>query len=90
MKPSYIDLIESGERLYLNQAEEIYPNEFTWVTPDIWFVFKPEHPNDSVCFDPVYNADGWPDMAKTILFRAYDEAGNLICEDTDHVTSFWL
>lgn len=95
MKPYYIDLIESGERLYLGDAWEFNPNEYEWQAGRYGFWYDPERPNESYVYEPVFDPNFDGDLgecttARTILFRAYDEAGNLICEDTDHVTSFWL
>ena len=95
MRPSYIILIESGERLDLNQANEFNPNEFAWKDHGIGYSFCEYEPDGSYCYRPDYNErflgdDGIPTTAVTIPSRAYDQDGNMICEDTDHATSFWL
>lgn len=95
MKPSYIILTETGERLDLCNAEEFNPNEYAWKELGIGFSFCEYEPDGSYCYRPDYDErfigeDGIPTTAHTILFEAYDQDGNMICEDTDHVTSFWL
>ena len=91
MRPSYIILIESGERLDLANAHEFNPNEYAWIGRNVGFSFCPHAPNESYCFSPDYAPDyGLTDTAHTVLYRAYDSDGHLVCEDTDHVTMFWL
>jgi hypothetical protein len=85
MKPSYIILTETGERLDLNQANEFNPNEFdlSYEFQDrcIGFYFTAMYPNESYCYRPDPNEDDDPITATTLGFRAYDSAGHLICED---------
>lgn len=91
MKPSYIILIETGERLNLSDAYEFNPNEFAWKNDTIGFFFSEDYPNESFCYSPdIDDPEEEPITATTILFKAYDEHDNLVCEDTDHVTGMWL
>lgn len=84
MKPSYIILTESGERLDISQANEFNPNEFDlsfeFQDRNIGFYFSPEYPNESYCYTPDPNGDDEPVTATTLGFKAYDEDGHLICE----------
>ena len=93
MRPSYIILTKSGERLDLNQANEFNPNEFDlsfeFQDKNIGFYFSPEYPNESYCYTPDPNEDDEPITATTIGFRAYDETGNIICQD-EGGNGFWL
>ena len=92
MKPSYIILTESGERLNILDAIHYNPNRaetyYEWASRKIGFCFSKKHPNESYCFTPDQEDD--PITAHTVLFRAYDESGNIICTGSDHVTQFWL
>lgn len=91
MKPSYIILIETGERLNLSDAYEFNPNEYAWKDRLIGFCFSEKYPNESYCYKPdIDDPEEEPITATTILFKAYDEDNNLLCEDTDHVTGMWL
>ena len=85
MRPSYIILTETGERLDLNQANEFNPNEydFTHVLNGryLGFYFSAEYPNESYCYAPDPNEDDEPVTATTLGFKAYDEDGHLICQD---------
>ena len=93
MKPSYIILTESGERLDLSQANEFNPNEYDlsyeFQDKAVGFYFSSLYPNESYCYTPDPNEDDEPITATTIGFRAYDEAGHLICED-EGGSGFWL
>ena len=84
MRPSYIILTETGERLDSNQANEFNPNEydFTHLLKGryLGFYFSPEYPNESYCYTPDPNGDDEPITATTLGFKAYDSAGHLICE----------
>ena len=93
-RPSYIILIETGERLDIANAYEFNPNEWAWKDREIGFSYAEAQPDESYCYSPDHDErfddDGEPTTAHTILFKAYDQDGNLICQDVDHVTSFWL
>ena len=93
MRPSNIILTKSGERLDLNQANEFSPNEyhisFEFYERNIGFFFSPEYPNESYCFTPDPNGDEEPITATTIGFKAYDETGNIICQD-EGGNGIWL
>jgi hypothetical protein len=85
MRPSYIILNDSGERFDLNQAHEFNPNEYDlsyeFQDRNIGFCFSPEYPNESFCYEPDPNGDDEPITATTLGFKAYDAAGDLICQD---------
>ena len=93
MRPSYIILTKSGERLDLNQANEFNPNEFDlsfeFQAQNIGFYFSPGYPNESFCYEPDPNGDDEPITATTIGFEAYDDAGHLICQD-EGGSGLWL
>ena len=92
MKPSYIILTESGERLYIADAIHYNPTRpetyFEWASRKIGFCFCKTRPNESYCFTPDQIDE--PVTAHTVLFEAYDESGKLICKGSDHITQFWL
>lgn len=85
MKPSYIILTETGERLDLNQANEFNPNEYDlsyeFQDRKIGFYFTSAYPNESYCYTTDDNGEDEPIMATTLAFEAYDQDGQLICED---------
>jgi hypothetical protein len=85
MKPSYIILTETGERLDLNQANEFNPNEYDlsyeFQDRKIGFYFTSLYPNESYCYTPDYDGEDEPITATTLAFKAYDETGHLVCED---------
>ena len=94
MRPSYIILTDSGERLDLSRANEFNPNEFdvTFEFPDrlIGFCYSHDYPEESYCYSPDIDPDGdEPITATTIGFKAYDETGNIICQG-DGGNGFWL
>ena len=93
MRPSYIILTDSGERLDLSQANEFNPNEFDvsfeFVDRLIGFYYSPEYPNESYCYTPDPNEDDEPITATTLGFIAYDENGNVICQG-EGGNGFWL
>ena len=93
MKPSYIILTESGERFDLNQANEFNPNEFDlsyeFEDHKIGFYYTSLYPNESYCYIPDDNGDDEPVTASTIGFKAYDDAGHLICQD-EGGNGIWL
>jgi hypothetical protein len=93
MRPSYIILTKSGERLDIVNAYEFNPNEFDilyeFQDRKIGFYFSPEYPNESYCYTPDPNEDDEPITATTIGFEAYDETGNVICQG-DGGNGFWL
>ena len=94
MRPSYIILTETGERLDSNQANEFNPNEydFTHLLKGryLGFYFSPEYPNESYCYVPDYDPEyGLTDTATTVGFKAYDSDGYLICED-EGGSGLWL
>lgn len=78
MKPSYIILTETGERLDLNQANEFNPNEYAWA--NIGLYCDPDNLSESYCYTPDYEGEDEPTTATTLGFKAYDPAGNLICQ----------
>ena len=86
MRPYYIILTDTGERLDLSQANEFNPNEFDlmyeWADRLIGFSFSPDYPNESYCYTPDYeDGEDEPITATTLGFKAYDETGHLVCED---------
>ena len=81
MRPSYIILTKSGERLDIANAYEFNPNEYAWKDRLIGFCFSEKYPNESYCYTPDIEDDNEPITATTLGFKAYDAAGNLICED---------
>lgn len=87
MKPSYIILTETGERLDLNQANEFNPNEYVWA--NIGLYCDPDYLSESYCYTPDYEGEDEPTTATTLGFRAYDPAGNLICQG-DGGCGIWL
>lgn len=94
MKPSYIILTETGERLDLANAYEFNPNEFDlnyeFQDRKIGFYFSPDDPEESYCYTPDYEDDeDEPTTATTLGFIAYDEAGNIICQG-EGGDGFWL
>lgn len=93
-KPSYIILLESGERLNINEAIEFNPNEYEWIDRETGFYFEEDDPNESYCYkvdhDERFEDDGVPVTATTQFYRAYDEDGNVVCEEIEHITGFWL
>ena len=94
MRPSYIILTDSGERLYLDGAQQFSAYEYEWQAGRFGFWFDPEQPNDSYCYEPIFDPDFDGDLgeciqARTIPFRAFDAAGHLICQDNGGVC-FWL
>ena len=93
MRPSYIILTDSGERLDLCNAYEFNPNEYDlsyeFQGRQIGFYFTSLYPNESYCYIPDPNEDDEPITATTIGFRAYDSAGHLICED-EGGSGIWL
>lgn len=94
MRPSYIILTETGERLDLNKANEFNPNEydlnFEFQDRLIGFYFSSEYPEESYCYSPdIDDPEEEPVTATTIGFKAYDETGHLICED-DGGNGIWL
>lgn len=100
MRPSYIILTDSGERLDLNQANEFNPNEFEWHTSDNWrdavgLYIEPNDLTESYCYKADYDErfmddEDTPSTATTIAFKAYDEAGNVLFEDPEGGCGFWL
>lgn len=93
MRPSYIILTDSGERLDIANAYEFNPNEYDlsyeFQDRKIGFYFSPEYPNESYCYTPDPNGDDEPITATTIGFEAYDDAGHLICQD-EGGSGLWL
>jgi hypothetical protein len=98
MKPSYIILTESGERLDMNQANEFNPNEFEWHQGDDWRdsigLYWGDDPGERYCYKADYDErftdpDDGPATATTIAFKAYDNAGNVIFADEGGI-GFWL
>lgn len=93
MKPAYIILTDSGERLDLNKASEFNPNEYdlSYEFQDckIGFYFTSLYPNESYCYTPDYEGDDEPITATTLGFKAYDESGNILFEDNGG-NGFWL
>lgn len=98
MKPSYIILTESGERLNMNQANEFNPNEFEWHQGDNWHesigLYWGDDPGERYCYRADYDErftdpDDGPTTATTLAFRAYDSAGNMIFENEGGL-GFWL
>lgn len=93
MKPSYIILTETGERLDLNQANEFNPNEFDisyeFLDRLIGFYFCPEYPQESYCYSHDMDGEDEPVTATTIGYRANDDAGHIICED-EGGNGIWL
>ena len=85
MRPSYIILTDSGERLELANAYEFNPNEYDlsyeFQDRKIGFYFTSLYPNESYCYTPDIEGDEEPVTATTLAFKAYDAAGNLICRD---------
>ena len=85
MRPAYIILTETGERFDLNQANEFNPNEYDlsyeFQDRKIGFYFKSLYPTESYCYTPDIEGDEEPVTATTLGFKAYDAAGNLICQD---------
>lgn len=92
MELSYIILTESGERLYMNQANEFNPNEFCWINPNdlhapvvlVWDNLE------SFCYmqDPEDDPND-PTIGVTIPFSAYDANGCLLYSDEGGVP-VWL
>ena len=94
MRPYYIILTETGERVYIADAYEFNENEFDLTyefdSPKIGFCFSPDYPEESFCYTPDIDPDGdEPATATTLGFIAYDEAGNVICQD-EGGDGFWL
>ena len=94
MRPSYIILTESGQRLDLANGYEFNPNEFAievhWDDVPIGFYFATEYPSESYCYSPdIEDPDEEPVTATTIAFKAYDENDNLICE-AEGGSGLWL
>lgn len=95
MKLSYIILTESGERLYMGDAWKFNPNEYEWLAGRYGFCYCAERPNDSYCYEPIFDEGfegdlGECTMARTISYQGFDADGNLICHSSDHGTPFWL
>lgn len=99
MKPAYIILTESGERLDLNQANEFNPNEYEWHQGDDWrnavgLYIEPNDLTESYCYRPDFDErfddpEDEPTTATTIAFKAYDKDGNLLFEN-EGGNGFWL
>ena len=98
-KPSYIILLESGERLNINEAIEFNPNEYEWHDSDdyrdaVGLFIDVNDLAESFCFRADYDErfddpeDG-PTTATTIAFKLYDEEDNLLFED-EGGNGFWL
>jgi hypothetical protein len=92
MKPSYIILTETGERLDLNQANEFNPNEYAWMNDsglNIGLYCNPEYLSESYCYTPDIEEDDEPITATTLAFMLYDESGKMIFSD-EGGNGFWL
>ena len=85
-KPSFIILLDSGERLDLNESNELHPNEFA-LGERVILVYEPKNPNESLCFEVDDPND--PDRATTIPFELYSNDGTLLAR-RERVTVFWL
>jgi hypothetical protein len=100
MKPSYIILINSGERLDLNKANEFNPNEYEWHQANDWrdavgLYVNPNDLNESYCYKADFDErfmDEYdsPSTATTIAFKAYDKNDNLLFQDLEGGCGFWL
>lgn len=84
MKPAYIILTETGERFDLDKANEFNPNEYVWTNEsglNIGLYCDPDYLAESYCYTPDLRDDDEPITATSLGFKAYDSAGNLICQD---------
>lgn len=84
MKLAYIILTETGERFDLDKANEFNPNEhdlsYEFQDRKIGFYFTSLYPNESYCYAPDIEGEDEPITATTLGFKAYDAAGELICQ----------
>ena len=84
--PSYIILLESGERLDLSKANELCPNEYS-LGERLIFAYEPNDPNESRLFEVDDPND--PDRATTIPYALFSADGTLLAM-SERVTIFWL
>ena len=89
MRLDYIILTATGERLNKSDAVEFNPNEYAWKDGSVGFYFSEDDPNESYCYTPDLENDSEPITAITLGFKAYDVAGNVICEDEGGL-GMWL
>jgi hypothetical protein len=94
MKPAYIILTETGERIDLCQANEFNPNEFdlSFEFSDrlMGFYYTALYPEESYCYKPDLDPDGdEPTTATTVGFKVYDSDGNTICQN-EGGNGIWL
>ena len=55
---------------------------FVILEDDIYYVLDSRsYPNESYCYTTDDNGEDEPITATTLAFEAYDQAGQLICED---------
>lgn len=86
MKPFYIILTDTGERLELSDAFRYEPNDYEVIYEFterlLGFDFAVLYPNESFCYrvDPFEDE---PTTATTIAYQAYSEDGHLLCQSAE-------
>lgn len=85
-RPFYLVFMGTGERIGLNESNELHPNEYA-IGERVILVYEPNDPNESLCFEVDDPND--PDRATTIPFELYSNDGTLLAR-RERVTVFWL